>query len=551
MKLFAPALCDSYKFSHEKFQIKGTEFIYSNQTPRTSRYFPIDKEDFGGEAIFFGLQGFVKDILIDLWNDTFFNQPKEKVITKLKRLCDGHLGKDNISMERFTQLHDLGYLPIIIKALPEGATVPMKVPYLTIKNTHPDFAWITNYLETVISCEIWKSITTATFVHECRNLVNRFADETVGNRDHTNFQLHDFAMRGRNGAYDSAASGAAFLLSTWGSDSVPAIEYLENYYNANIEKEVIALSVPASEHAVSSLGTSVEDEFTFIKRAISEYYPTGIVSIVSDTYDYFKVITEYASKLKDVILNRPVNELGLSKVVFRPDSGDQVKIVTGWKVVPLEPDWNNIELLELIAIGGEAASITVNGVTKVYAVINVENEYKLGRELSEPEIKGTIECLWDIFSGNTSAKGYKMLDSHVGCILGDGCDYKVIKTILQRLKDKGFASSNMVFGLGSWSQTYSRDTLGIAQKATWAQVNGKGYELFKDPKTDDGMKKSARGLLRVNKENGKYVLKDQATSEEEKGGELKAVFENGKLLIDSSLAEIRARVEENVKKALA
>lgn len=500
---FALSITDSYKLSHDKFQIKGTEYIYSNQTPRTAKFFPIPAEDFDGRAVYFGGQYFIKYVLIELFNDTFFSQPKDKIIAKFKRRCDTHLGKNSISMERFEKLHDLGYLPISIKSLPEGSLVPMKVPYLTIINTHPDFAWLTNYLETVISNSLWKPIHVATLIKEYRKLINRFADETVGNRDFTNFSLHDFSSRGMNLFPDSAISGAAFLLSSWGTDSVISLELLEDYYNADSEKEVIGLSVPASEHAVSSLGTSVEDELTFIKRAISEYYPTGIVSIVSDTYDYWKVITEYAKELKEIILNRPVNEFGLSKVVFRPDSGDQVKIICG----------------------------------------------DLDAEPGSPEYKGTIECLWEIFGGTVSPKGYKMINERAGCILGDGCTYEIVKEILIKLREKGFASSNMVFGVGSWGigRGASRDSLGIAQKATWAQVSGISYNLFKDPLTDkDKMKKSAKGLLRVDLIDGEYQLKDQCTPEEEAGGELKEVFRDGKLLKDYSLAEVRANLAANL-----
>ena len=88
----------------------------------------------------------------------------------------------------------------------------------------------------------------------------------------------------------------------------------------------------------------------------------------------------------------------------------------------------------------------------------------------------------------------------------------------------------------------TRDSIGAAQKATWAQVDGIGHNLFKDPKTDSGMKKSAKGLLRVDKVDGEYVLRDCVTPEEEADGELKEVFRDGKLLIDHTLAEIRARV---------
>jgi nicotinamide phosphoribosyltransferase len=222
--------------------------------------------------------------------------------------------------------------------------------------------------------------------------------------------------------------------------------------------------------------------------------------LVSDTYDFFKVVTEFATELKEDILNRQPNELGLAKVVFRPDSGNPVDVVCG------NPK----------------------------------------ADVGTPEYKGAVECLWEIFGGTISHKGYKVLHERVGLIYGDSCTQPIIYQILKRLKEKGFASSNIVFGVGSYSMNYAtRDSLGIAQKATWAQVNGTGYDLYKDPKTDDGMKKSAKGLLRVDMKDGEYVLKDQCTKEEEEGGELKTVFENGQLLVEQSLTEIRERVAKN------
>lgn len=493
---------DAYKLSHRGFMDPKTEIIYSNLTPRTSKHFPIKRDEKNDVAVFFGLQYFVKDYLIREWNESFFSKPKSEVIRRFKRRTDTFLGQDSVSMDHFEELHDLGYLPIVIKALPEGSLVPMKVPFLTIKNTHPKFAWLTNYLETILSCEIWKACYTATLTREYRKLVDKYADETVGNRNHTNFSLHGFEFRGMSGRHDAALSGAGLLLNSWGTDTIVAIDLLEEFYNADAENEPIAFSVPASEHAVTSLGTSVDSELDFFKKAITKDYPTGIVSLVSDTFDFFKVITEFTVILKEDILNRIPNKTGLAKVVFRPDSGDPIDIVCG------DPN----------ATPGS------------------------------PEYKGAIECLWDVFGGTTSEKGYRILHERVGLIYGDSCNYAIISGILESLKKKGFASSNIVFGVGSYSMNLAtRDSLGIAQKATWAQVDGKGYDLFKTPKTDgDGMKKSAKGLLRVDIVNGKYILKDCCTLEEELGGELKEVFRNGKLLIDHTLQEIRNRVSEKI-----
>lgn len=498
MNCTALSYTDGYKLSHRGFMDEKTEYIYSNFTARSSKHFPVPKPYFDGKATFFGLQFFIKDFLINEWNKSFFLRPRDEVLAKFKRRTDAYLGEGSVSMAHFAELHDLGYLPISIKSLPEGASVPMKVPFFTIVNTDSRFAWLTNYLETVLSSEVWKPCYTATLVRSYRRVCEKYAAMTVGNNAHISFQLHGFECRGMSGRHDAAISGAGLLLSSFGTDTICAIDLLEEYYNANVEKEFVGVSIPASEHMVSSLGASLTSELEFFRKAITVNYPTGLVSLVSDTYDFFRVITEFIPLLKDDILNRKVNELGLSKVVLRPDSGNPVKIICG---DPEAPE-------------------------------------------GSPERKGAVECLWEIFGGTITDKGYKVLHDRIGLIYGDGANYRMISGMLEGLEANGFASNNIVFGVGSYSMTLcSRDSLGMAQKATWAQVDGIGYDIFKDPVTDrDGLKKSAKGLLRIDIKDGEYVLKDQCTREEECGGELKEVFRNGKLLIETSLSEIRQRV---------
>ena len=152
--------------------------------------------------------------------------------------------------------------------------------------------------------------------------------------------------------------------------------------------------------------------------------------------------------------------------------------------------------------------------------------------------------LWDIFGGTTNSKGFKELDAHIGAIYGDSITLERAEAICQRLKQNGFASTNVVLGIGSFTYQYNtRDTFGFAMKATYGEVDGEGREIFKDPITDDGTKKSAKGLIKIEKQNGAYQLIDQVSWEEEKQGELKEVFRDGKLLIDQSLAEIRERIK--------
>jgi nicotinamide phosphoribosyltransferase len=480
-------LTDYYKVGHVFQYPDNTTLVYSNLTPRNSRLNNID------QMVFFGLQYFIKEYLIDYFNDNFFSQPKEKILSDYKRRIVTSLGGDLPSYVHLEKLYDLGYLPIEIKALPEGSRVPMRVPCLTIVNTKPEFYWLTNFLETILSAVIWQPCTSATIAYEYRSLLNRYASETGVPSDFIQWQGHDFSFRGMSSLESAIISGMGHLLSFSGTDTIPAIDALEKYYHANADTELIGGSVAATEHSVMCSG-SKDGELETFKRLITQVYPAGIVSIVSDTWDLWKVCTDYVYALKETILQRP------GKVVIRPDSGDPVKIICG------DPDGRTTE-----------------------------------------QRKGVVELLWDVFGGTITDKGYKLLDPHIGAIYGDSINLERAQAICENLKQKGFASQ-VVFGIGSYTYQYNtRDTFGLAMKATYVEVNGEGRAIFKNPVTDDGTKRSATGLLQVTMKNGKYILTDNASWEQENESELKTVFKNGKLLKEYSLSEIRNRLHENRK----
>lgn len=484
---------DFYKADHRRQYPEGTEYVYSNFTPRSARLANV-LEGFDERVVFLGLQAYIKRILIEQWQREFFDKPKEDVLKKYKRRMDTSLGEDAISTEHIEALHDLGYLPIKIKALEEGSRVNIKVPVFTVVNTLPEFFWLTNYLETSISAEVWKPCTTATIAFEYKRLLKKFADDTGAPLDFLPIQAHDFSFRGMSGAEDAALAGLGHLASFMGTDTVAAIDYAEDYYKAS---ELVGVSVPATEHSVMCMGTK-ESEIDTFKRLINDLYPHGIVSIVSDTWDFWQVINEFARELKDDILNRKRDALGFSKVVFRPDSGDPVKVICG------DPD----------------------------------------AKPGSPENKGAVECLWDIFGGSVTEKGYKLLSDRVGIIYGDSITLQRAEAILAQLKEKGFASTNVVFGVGSYTyQHVTRDTFGFAMKATWGQVKGEGRDIFKDPVTDKGEKKSAIGLLRVEQTDNGFQLFDKQTPEQEQQGIFQTVFQDGKLLKETTFEEIRKRLE--------
>jgi len=490
-------LTDGYKTGHHQQYPKGTTLVYSNFTPRSNKYAPKGCD----QLVSFGQQMIVKQIH-DAFANEFFNRPKDEVCGEMKRELSMYLNTD-YDVAHFEALHDLGYLPIHIKAIEEGTLVPMKVPVLTIYNTLPEFYWITNYLETIISNLLWKPMTSATIAYQYRKVLTKWQEKTDAERSwFIDWQGHDFSMRGMDSVDAVISSGLGHLTSFSGSDSLPAIFGARKFYN---ETEFVAGSVNATEHSVMCAGTKEDEVGTF--RNLMQTYPTGILSIVSDTWDLWKVCTEHVVTLKEEILARD------GKVVIRPDSGDPVDIICGFE----KPD-------------------------TLYRNPIDARKYRA----SDAEAKGVIELLWDVFGGTINEQGYKVLDSHIGAIYGDSITIERAEEICKRLEAKGFASTNVVLGIGSFTYQFNtRDTFGFAMKATYVEVEGEGREIFKNPITDDGTKKSATGLLSVfkNEDDLAYKLYDHCDWETEAKGELQTIYKNGQFENQTTLTAIRARLK--------
>ena len=482
---------DSYKLGHADQYPEGTTRVYSNFTPRSMSHFKeIDVND--PHIVFFGLQAFLHE-LKTVWDTTFFSQDIDTVCNEFSDLVGPFCGPNGFNVQRLRKLHALGYLPVHIKALPEGTKVPVGVPVLTITNTRAEEFWLPNFLETGMSSELWKSSTSATISYQYRKLIDKYADLTGGSKEFVMWQGHDFSVRGMSGIHDAAKSGAGHLLSFTGSDNIPALKLINDCYRGN--ETFVAGSVPATEHSVMCAGGKESEIETF--RRLIRTYPSGVVSIVSDTWDFWNVITNIAAELKDEILGRTPDNLGLAKVVFRPDSGDPVNIICGDPSAPK----------------------------------------------GSPAHKGAVRCLDEIFGSTVNEKGFKTLNQRVGLIYGDSITLSRASDILNGLANQGYASDNIVFGIGSYTFQYNtRDTLGFAMKATYVEINGEPQAIFKSPVTDSGTKKSARGLLSVVQEHGTLRLIDNCTAEQEMTGELRTVFLDGKLFNEDTFARIRTRL---------
>lgn len=539
---------DSYKTHHVKQYSPHTEKVYSTWTPRKSRIKGIDK------VVVFGLQYFIKDYLIDSFNKTFFDRPKEEVMKEFLRVAR-HFGVKDVS--NFEALHDLGYLPLKICALEEGTLCPIRVPMFTIENTLPEFYWLTNFVETIMSTEIWKPMTSATIALQYRKIVEKWAEKTCDDKNHIEFQCHDFSYRGMAGSDAGCSSSAGHLLSFKGTDTIPAVLWLEKYYNANCDDQFIATSIPATEHAVAEtniieiqqiLENSKESgqlslmqlgfppiqikekleagedirmlsEVVYMNRLL-DVYPIGTFSYVADTYNLWEVLTNILPMLKDRIMSRE------GKVVIRPDSGDPCDIICGLNT--------NEEYIQ--------------GPYR----FDLNQEIKEDINYAEQRDRGVIQLLWDIFGGTVNSKGYKVLDPHIGCIYGDAITMERAEEICRRLEQKGFASSNIVFGVGSYTYNMNtRDTFGFALKATYGVVNDKELLLYKDPITDDGTKKSQKGRVVVYKEkDNSLVYEDGLSSSQEKNrlnNILQPVFLDGKILKQTNLLKIRTKIREELQ----
>lgn len=480
-------LIDFYKAVHAEMLPKNITKSVSYFTPRMSRVKRWDK------VVMFGLQGFIKTYLIDYFNEEFFDKPFEEIIYEYKRIMDASLGKDAYKIDKIESLHKLGYLPIEIVALPEGTIVPMHVPMFGITNTHKDFAWLPQSLESLISAEMWHPMLAATVGMTYRGIVNHYYDLTCEDNIPRSKALGAFDFRGEECLESAVKAGAGWCLSFLNTATVPTIPYLEKNYFCDCTKESVAYGSPSTEHSVMCSNYAVDgDEITLLRRLLTEIYPNTSFSAVLDSYDYWNIIDNILPQLKTEIMNHN------GCMLMRGDSGDCVEVVTK-----------------------------------------------------------TVFKLWEEFGGTVNSKGYKVLDPHVKAIYGDSITVQRCEEIYKILMENGFACSNVALGVGSFSfqcieedgflKPFTRDTFSSCIKATYCEIDGKPFPIFKNPK-DGGFKKSQKGCCRVyTRCDGSIYYEDELTWEqaddyEKRVNMLIPVFKDGELLKEQSLKEIRDRL---------
>lgn len=477
-------LSDTYKQTHDRMYPKGLTKLVSYWVPRKSMLKHTDK------MVFFGLQAFIKEYLMDYFNKNFFGKPKEKVIEEYTKYMNVQIGSENYDLDKIERLYDLGYLPLEIRALPEGTKVNMGIPCIELTNTHPDFAWLSQWIECILQVELWKICGHATIGHMYREVANEYYKKTVDNDIDPAMAMADFGMRGMSCMEEAVRASAAWLLSFDKTSTIPATVYVDEMYHADCEKNRLGRGAVSTEHSVAGANYAVDgDEITFVKRLLTELYPNTSFSMVSDTYDYWNMVDNILPQCRIEIMNHN------GKLLVRPDSGNIVEI----------------------------------------------------------SVK-TVQKLWNTFGGTINSKGYKVLDPHIGIIYGDGCTLERVKEIWRQLEELGFAANCITFGVGAFCFTamfeddhmivLTRDTFGIAMKATYGVIDEKEYFIYKDPKTDtDHLKKSHKGCCRVYKDGNKLRCEDGFYGMvDDDNTFLRTVYKNGELIIDEDFETIRHRV---------
>ncbi|MDE5583930.1 MAG: nicotinate phosphoribosyltransferase [Ruminococcus sp.] len=475
-------MCDFYKTVHsDMINPKMTKSV-SYYTPRMTRVKRWDS------VVNFGLQMFIKTYLVDYFNKYFFERPENEVTGEFERVLSATLS-NVYNSEKIRKLHRLGYLPVEIDALPEGEKVPVHVPMFSITNTHPDFAWLPQALESLISAEVWYPQITATVGATYRDIVNKYYSLTCDDDVKRSKALGAFDFRGDYCLDSALKASAGWCLSFENTATVPAIPYLEKMFDCDCTENSIAYGSVSTEHFVMCSNYAYDgDEVTFLRKMLTELYPNTSFSAVLDSYDYWNVIDNILPQIHDEIMNHN------GCMLMRGDSGDCTEVVTE-----------------------------------------------------------TVFRLWEQFGGTVNSKGYKVLDPHVKAIYGDSITIQRCEKIYEILMENGFSCCNVALGVGSFSmhcieedgvlKPFTRDTFGCAVKACYAEIDGREYPVFKNPK-GESFKKSQKGLCFVYRDgDGKLAYKDGFTSSTiPKGNLLEPVFRDGKILKQYTLDEIRHKL---------
>ena len=293
---------DSYKASHWLQYPAGTENVFSYIESRGGKF---DK------TVFFGLQMFLKEYLT--------TPITQEMIDEADKFIGAHIGPGIFNREGWEYILKRygGYLPVRIKAVPEGMIIPVHNVLVTIEATDPKCFWLTSFLETALVRSVWYPTTVATISWNIKQVIKRYLTET-GDVNLLPFRLHDFGSRGVSSFESAGIGGAAHLVNFMGTDTITGVVFAMKYYNT----EMPGFSIPAAEHStITTFGKEGEVEaFRNMLRQFAK--PGSLVAVVSDSYDIFNAVDNiWGKELKQEVIDSGAT------VIVRPDSGDPTSVV--------------------------------------------------------------------------------------------------------------------------------------------------------------------------------------------------------------------------------
>ncbi|MCL2633680.1 MAG: nicotinate phosphoribosyltransferase [Oscillospiraceae bacterium] len=507
-------MVDAYKLGHYFMQPPGVTFVWDGWTARSNRHMPDCPE-----TVNFGYQFTIKRYFVDFFNRWFFGEDINALEADFIKKVNNGFNPRYSDFARFRELYDLGYLPICIMGLPEGMTVPVRVPLYVIYNTDERFSWLPQYLEDLWSCHNWHPSTSATVAYDRRKILQHYVNLTCDDTTITKNLAGDFSFRGLTGVETAYISTCGHLLSFAKTATFDCYGLLQEFYSAT-DEDLSGIGTPSLEHSVVCQGIAyylnilksngeykgitldkfsewdekLVAEMCYLKWLITELQPDGALSYVSDTFDFWGVCTKVLPELREDILARE------GVLLIRPDSGDPIKICCG-----------------------DAGAQTWH------------------------ERQGAIRVIEHYFGSTLNSKGFKVISPKIRVIYGDAIDRQRNVAIPQGLYELKYSVENIVFGIGSLSyQWVTRDNRGYALKVTDCIMDGVEIPLYKSPKTDDGTKASQRGCFAVHyDEDGRITYTDGLTFKEAigfKGNLMREVFRDGVMKNLEDFATIRNRL---------
>ena len=558
-------LTDFYKLTHILQYRKELRELTSYLTPRGSRLPNID------HVVMFGLQMYVKDYVVDNFNKNFFQRNFEYCECEIREVLELGLGYNDELIEptinALRSLHELGYLPVEINAVPEGTLVPMGVPCVEIKSTNPQFFWVGQVLEASLSAAIWQPMVSATIAREYRKIARDAKNVTVEpNIDERTFMC-DFSMRGQESNESAVKASVAWLTSMWNSSTVAARKCIKDTYTQLSTRDKmtngIIRGLTSTEHSVMTSHACLDrgNEIPTFKYLFNLYRDVSFAA-VCDSYDFWNVLT-------NILPNnfmQEIDERGKRGVFIgvRHDSAEPVDALCGIPVVTEDyykkdvswVDWDS-------SLYKKYFVVCDNGTDYIASWNDEKNAWTTESRSRTWEEKGMVETMYEIFGGTVNSKCYKVLNPGIKAVYGDSITITRAKKIYKRLAAKGFAANNVSLGVGSFSfqalenedgtlSPFTRDTFSIACKTTHSKYcddYGTVCErhVFKDPK-GFSQKRSQVGLCRVFfDENGNLTYEDRLYEKDliGKNSAFVPYFKDGKMTM-YSFDSVRETIDENL-----